>query len=156
MNLCVVVWLFDRLYILVKMCDLLNPSNPSMGWSAISPIVSPMRFCIVFEILHKTYISKIHITNHQFRFCALCVNLPSSNIFNRSKPKMTNAKKAVLTKSSCDKSPMCPAKKTCPVGAITQKTTSIMFAGYPVIDEDTCIGCGACVDSCRGGAIRMN
>jgi len=79
-----------------------------------------------------------------------------NNMFNRSKPKMTNTKKAVLTKSSCDKSPMCPAKKACPVGAISQRTTSIMFADYPVIDTDLCIGCGACVDSCRGGAIRMN
>lgn len=63
-------------------------------------------------------------------------------------------KKAVMTHEKCDHSPFCAAKRVCPVKAITQKA-SMFSAEVPVINADTCIGCGKCVQVCPHGAIRM-
>jgi Fe-S-cluster-containing dehydrogenase component len=34
--------------------------------------------------------------------------------------------------------------RVCPTGAM-----HLHFTGVPVVDEDTCVGCGYCVDACR-------
>jgi Fe-S-cluster-containing hydrogenase component 2 len=49
----------------------------------------------------------------------------------------------------CPQNHPCPAVRFCPAGAIEQKGN-----GLPVINEDRCTGCGACVDFCPMGAIR--
>lgn len=50
----------------------------------------------------------------------------------------------------CDKSPYCPAARSCPSGAlyIDRKTFR------PTFDGDKCTGCAACVSSCPHGAVR--
>ena len=80
---------------------------------------------------------------------------------------MTKSKKCKVGKSvkevaklkinRCDKSPLCPAKKVCPLDAITQKRRGFLnlFADYPEIDLSKCMGCGVCVDACARGAIYM-
>jgi Fe-S-cluster-containing hydrogenase component 2 len=48
----------------------------------------------------------------------------------------------------CPQNHACPAVKVCPVDAISQKGY-----GLPVIDENLCIKCGACVNFCPMRAI---
>lgn len=67
------------------------------------------------------------------------------------KPK----KKAVINANVCDSSPLCPAKRVCPAGAITQKRKWIILAETPEIDVDKCTGCGTCVSFCPHRAIKM-
>lgn len=64
-------------------------------------------------------------------------------------------KKATINKNKCDQSPFCPAKRICPVGAITQKKVSFFRGETPIVDHDKCIGCGKCVQVCPHGAIKM-
>ena len=44
----------------------------------------------------------------------------------------------------------CPPIDTCPVQALTRTE-----AGLTWCDLDTCIGCGACIDACKYGAIKL-
>lgn len=59
-------------------------------------------------------------------------------------------KKAYIDSETCDKSPFCPAKRICPVKAITQKLGKVS-----IVDEEKCIGCGKCLNFCPGNAITM-
>lgn len=68
---------------------------------------------------------------------------------------MNSKKKAVINREKCDHSPMCPAKKACHIGAITQKTKWFFKAEIPEIDQDRCVGCGRCVNFCPQRAIKM-
>ena len=61
---------------------------------------------------------------------------------------------AKIDKNACDKSPFCPVKRVCPVGAITQKG-GFLKAGTPEVDEEKCIGCGKCVTVCPMRAVSM-
>lgn len=49
----------------------------------------------------------------------------------------------------CDNSPACPAMRRCPTRALHQEN------GKQVIDAEKCTACGACVQLCPRGAIRM-
>ncbi|CDF58267.1 4Fe-4S binding protein [Thermobrachium celere] len=64
-------------------------------------------------------------------------------------------KKAYVDPQKCDRSPFCPAKRVCPVGAITQERSGFFGGGVSKVDEEKCIGCGKCVNFCPAGAIRM-
>ncbi|MBN4069873.1 MAG: 4Fe-4S ferredoxin [Alkaliphilus sp.] len=61
---------------------------------------------------------------------------------------------AVIDTKICDKSPFCPVKRICPVGAVTQKT-SFLKSEAPVIDPEKCIGCNKCVVVCPMKAVTM-
>lgn len=58
---------------------------------------------------------------------------------------------AVVTidQSRCDRSPACPARRSCPVGAIVATQN-----GY-VVREELCTGCGACMRVCPMRAITF-
>ena len=68
---------------------------------------------------------------------------------------MKSKKKAVINANNCDNSFLCPAKRVCPTGAITQKTKWFILTEKTEIDQETCIGCGKCVNACPHRAIRM-
>jgi len=63
-------------------------------------------------------------------------------------------KKAVIDKNKCDRSPFCPVKRICPVGAVKQNV-SFLKGDTPVVDVDKCIGCGKCVRICPMKAVTM-
>jgi Fe-S-cluster-containing hydrogenase component 2 len=56
----------------------------------------------------------------------------------------------IVNKNRCPQNHKCPAVRVCPVGALKQE-------GYnaPVIDDETCIKCGKCVNFCPMRAIQM-
>lgn len=56
----------------------------------------------------------------------------------------------------CDRSPGCPAMRSCPKGAIEPAPGGAYPGsnGY-VVDEDACAGCAVCVRFCPGGAVRV-
>ena len=60
-------------------------------------------------------------------------------------------KKAIISETACDKSPFCPAKRVCPVNAISRKGFTRPFN----VDAETCIGCGKCIKVCPQRAIIM-
>lgn len=64
-------------------------------------------------------------------------------------------KKAYIDPHTCDRSPFCPAKRICPVEAITQEKQGMFGAGPAKVDPDKCIGCGKCLNHCPGKAITM-
>ncbi|MBZ4683997.1 MAG: hypothetical protein PWP46_2161 [Fusobacteriaceae bacterium] len=83
----------------------------------------------------------------------------------KAKKNRNSKKVAVINQNQCDKSPFCPVKRVCPVGAIvplnegeTQKKKSIFGflipKGYKV-DEEKCTGCGVCVTSCPMQAVSI-
>jgi len=70
----------------------------------------------------------------------------------------TNTRKAYIEPSKCDGSPLCPARRSCPQKAITQKekgTTSFFGGGIAQVNSDLCTGCGLCLNHCPRGAIRL-
>lgn len=64
-------------------------------------------------------------------------------------------KKAYIDPTRCDKSPFCPAKRVCPVKAISQDGQGLFGGGISKVDPEKCIGCGKCVNNCPGKAISM-
>jgi len=68
---------------------------------------------------------------------------------------MKTKKKAVISANKCDNSFLCPAKRICSTGAITQKSKWIVFIEETKIEKDKCIGCGQCVSACPHRAIKM-
>ncbi|MBN2794182.1 MAG: 4Fe-4S binding protein [Clostridia bacterium] len=63
-------------------------------------------------------------------------------------------KVAVINESKCDRSPFCPVKRICPVGAVTQEG-GFFRSKAPKIDKQKCIGCNKCVRVCPMGAVSM-
>ncbi len=64
---------------------------------------------------------------------------------------MTNKDKALLVLSlHCPQNHACPAVQVCPVKALKQEGFKA-----PVVDLDTCIRCGKCVDTCPMGALVL-
>lgn len=49
----------------------------------------------------------------------------------------------------CPQNHRCPSLKVCPTKALTQQGNKA-----PVVDEETCTDCGACVRSCPMGALQ--
>ena len=56
-----------------------------------------------------------------------------------------------VDKNICPHNHVCPLIKICPVEAISQGAD-----GFPIVDEDLCIECGACVDACPMKAMKFN
>ncbi|WAM34629.1 4Fe-4S binding protein [Caldicellulosiruptor morganii] len=63
-------------------------------------------------------------------------------------------KKAVLDKNLCDRSPFCPASRSCRFDAIKRKVYGF-FDVEIEIDKEKCTGCGVCVRYCPQGAIEL-
>jgi Fe-S-cluster-containing dehydrogenase component len=66
--------------------------------------------------------------------------------------KSKKIKKAVINQSICDRSPFCPVKRVCPVGAVESKG---FFGGEVTINAEKCIGCAKCVAYCPHQAVSM-
>lgn len=64
-------------------------------------------------------------------------------------------KVAYIDPNRCDRSPFCPAKRVCPVGAITQEKHGLLGGGVSAVDPAKCIGCAKCMNYCPGQAIVM-
>lgn len=67
---------------------------------------------------------------------------------NFAKNLKTPIMKIEVNKSRCPHNHYCPLIRVCPVDAISQNKE-----GYPVINQDLCIECGACLHSCPMGAM---
>lgn len=63
--------------------------------------------------------------------------------------------KAYIDPKKCDKSPMCPARRSCPEKAISQEKLGLFKRGVPVVDSEMCVSCGICMRMCPHGAIVM-
>lgn len=74
---------------------------------------------------------------------AACLN------FHGKREYILEGKEKGLIVVNCQHCENAPCGNKCPVGAITQEGTSI------VINDDKCIGCGACERACPFGAILM-
>lgn len=57
--------------------------------------------------------------------------------------------KIVIDERRCPQNHPCPARRICPVGAISQNGFDL-----PVVDEEKCIKCKKCVMYCPMGAIQ--
>lgn len=64
-------------------------------------------------------------------------------------------KKAYINPNKCDRSPFCPAKRVCPVKAITQEKKGFFKMGPSVVNADVCVGCGKCAEVCPAKAIKI-
>lgn len=54
-----------------------------------------------------------------------------------------------ISNKICPQSHRCPLIAKCPVNAISQNGFDV-----PIIDEEQCIGCGACQQVCPLGAVQ--
>ena len=69
-------------------------------------------------------------------------------------------KLAYVDAARCDRSPACPAKRSCPQKAITQNPEGsfilkVLGGGTASVDRAKCTGCGRCVNYCPQRAIAM-
>jgi Fe-S-cluster-containing hydrogenase component 2 len=64
-------------------------------------------------------------------------------------------KKAYVDPNKCDRSPLCPSRRSCPEKAITQEKLGFIKRGAAVVDSEKCISCGECIKMCPHGAIVM-
>ena len=64
-------------------------------------------------------------------------------------------KKAYVDPNKCDRSPLCPSRRSCPEKAITQEKLGFIKRGAAVVDSEKCISCGECIKMCPHGAIEM-
>lgn len=55
-----------------------------------------------------------------------------------------------VIKERCPQNHPCPSVRVCPVGALSQKGFDA-----PVVDNEMCTDCGACVNYCPMGAFKM-
>ncbi|KUO76713.1 MAG: 4Fe-4S ferredoxin [Desulfosporosinus sp. BRH_c37] len=63
--------------------------------------------------------------------------------------------KAYIDPNKCDRSAMCPARRSCPEKSITQEKLGFFKRGVPVVDSEKCVSCGECIKMCPHGAITM-
>lgn len=56
-----------------------------------------------------------------------------------------------VNRELCPHNHICPLIKVCPVEAISQAAD-----GYPIVDADKCIECGACIDECPKHAMDFD
>jgi len=63
-------------------------------------------------------------------------------------------RKAVLDKDMCDRSPFCPASRSCKFAAIKRNVRGF-FDVEIEIDKEKCTGCGVCTKFCPQGAIKI-
>ncbi|MHB1651544.1 MAG: 4Fe-4S binding protein [Desulfitobacteriaceae bacterium] len=62
---------------------------------------------------------------------------------------------AYVNPAKCDRSPMCPSRRSCPSKAMTQEKLGFLTRGPAVVDTDLCSGCGTCIKMCPHGAISL-
>lgn len=63
--------------------------------------------------------------------------------------------KAYIDPNKCDRSIMCPARRSCPEKAISQEKLGFIKRGVAVVDSVKCVSCGECIKMCPHGAIVM-
>lgn len=56
-----------------------------------------------------------------------------------------------VIEAKCPQNHPCPAIRTCPTDALTQEGDKA-----PVVNEDECTECGACVEACPMGALVLD
>lgn len=66
---------------------------------------------------------------------------------------------AYIHPDKCDQSPMCPARRMCPRGAISQEkgkgVLAFLAGGTSKVDAAKCTGCSVCLRYCPARAITM-
>lgn len=64
-------------------------------------------------------------------------------------------KRAYVNPNQCDRSPLCPSRRACPVKAISQEKLGLIARGPAVVNSEACISCGKCIPMCPHGAITL-
>lgn len=65
------------------------------------------------------------------------------------------SKAAYVDPNKCDRSPMCPSRRSCPEKAISQEKLGLLRRGPALVDAELCIACGVCVKMCPHGAVSI-
>ncbi|AHF06514.1 4Fe-4S dicluster domain-containing protein [Desulfitobacterium metallireducens] len=65
------------------------------------------------------------------------------------------SKAAYVDPIKCDRSPLCPSKRSCPEKAITQEKLGFLSRGPAYVNPDLCVACGVCIKSCPHGAVSF-
>jgi heterodisulfide reductase subunit A-like polyferredoxin len=61
---------------------------------------------------------------------------------------------AYVDQNICDRSPLCPASRSCKFGAFKLERKGL-FQVEINVDKDKCTGCGVCTRYCPHGAIKL-
>jgi Fe-S-cluster-containing hydrogenase component 2 len=87
------------------------------------------------------------------RICELICSFKHEGVFNPSKSRIKVIRiepPAYDFPIACKQCGKPPCKASCPTNAISENHDGILY-----VNENLCIGCGACVQACPFGAIRL-
>jgi len=99
---------------------------------------------------------RIKVTAENCAGCRQCEMVCSFQHFEKFSPSLA---RVIVHKDDrdgldypviCHQCTQCPPTEACPTGALS-KTTE----GWTWVDWQTCIGCGACVETCKYDAIKL-
>ncbi|WP_076411130.1 ferredoxin-type protein NapF [Shewanella sp. UCD-KL12] len=98
---------------------------------------------------------EINFANDECTFCKKCADICPEPVFNKTEQTPWESIALVLEPCLANKGIWCQScKDACDARAISFKP-GIGQAPKPIIDIDTCTGCGACVSPCPADAIKV-
>ncbi|HVJ49680.1 4Fe-4S binding protein [Desulfitobacterium sp.] len=65
------------------------------------------------------------------------------------------SKTAYVDPKKCDRSPMCPSRRSCTQKAISQEKLGLLSRGPALVNPELCIACGVCIKMCPHGAVSI-
>jgi Fe-S-cluster-containing hydrogenase component 2 len=81
----------------------------------------------------------------------LCLQSGASSLTPPTKSEeQRNMSRITIDLPRCDASPLCPARRVCPRGAI------VPVPGGYTVDQEKCTACGVCMRACPMGAVELS